>query len=340
MKFDFDPVPVAGGFRMTDYWVWCGSAIKGEDGRYHLFASRWPKSMPMHPGWLIASEIVRASSDHPAGPYQYEETILSSRSPAYWDGRSVHNPHIVRMDGRYVLFYMGTTHPLPQLEEGEELLPSDPRCIVARANKRIGMATATSIKGPWQRMDEPILRTRPDAFDSYLVSNPAPCVHEDGSVRMVYKSRPYEGTTYGKMQLSSAYAKEAAGSYIRSNNPLFPDSVHLEDPFIWRTSRGYEMIAKDMDGSICGEKYGGIHAWSVQGEDWAITTAGAPVYSRRLRWDDGSERLMGNLERPFLLMEDGKPSYMFAATSNGSNGFHDCTDAWNIAIPIKGMVTE
>jgi len=24
---------------MEDYWVWCGSPAKGEDGRFHLFAA-------------------------------------------------------------------------------------------------------------------------------------------------------------------------------------------------------------------------------------------------------------------------------------------------------------
>ena len=32
-----------GGFEMDDYWVWGASVIKGEDGKYHMFASRWPR---------------------------------------------------------------------------------------------------------------------------------------------------------------------------------------------------------------------------------------------------------------------------------------------------------
>ena len=39
------PAPKTPAFQMDGYWVWCGSAIKGEDGRYHLFASRWPKTV-------------------------------------------------------------------------------------------------------------------------------------------------------------------------------------------------------------------------------------------------------------------------------------------------------
>jgi len=58
-------VPKNGGFRMDGYWVWCGSVIKAEDGRYHLFASRWPRDITFHPGWMTNSEIVRAVADKP-----------------------------------------------------------------------------------------------------------------------------------------------------------------------------------------------------------------------------------------------------------------------------------
>ncbi len=56
------PAVAGGGFELPDYWVWCGSPIRGEDGLYHLFASRVPKEVPFHPHWLFRSEIVRAES--------------------------------------------------------------------------------------------------------------------------------------------------------------------------------------------------------------------------------------------------------------------------------------
>jgi hypothetical protein len=34
------PAVASGGFELPDHWVWCGAPIRGEDGRYHLFASR------------------------------------------------------------------------------------------------------------------------------------------------------------------------------------------------------------------------------------------------------------------------------------------------------------
>ena len=90
------PAPVGSGFEMDGYWVWDGSVIKGEDGRYHMFASRWPKIYPMHPGWMIASEVVRASCDTPDGKYEFEEVVLPARGPQYWDGRATHNPQITK----------------------------------------------------------------------------------------------------------------------------------------------------------------------------------------------------------------------------------------------------
>ncbi|MCS7464341.1 glycoside hydrolase family protein [Paenibacillus doosanensis] len=329
------PAPVNGGFRMEGYWVWCGSVIKGEDGRFHMFASRWPQTLPMHPGWIMASEIVRAVSDTPEGPYEFQEVVLPARGAQYWDGRSTHNPHITKCGDTYLLYYMGSTHPLPEPAPGETVGLDDPRCIVGRANKRVGLATSKSVFGPWKRSDNPILPTRPDKFDSFLTSNPAPCVHEDGSVLLVYKARKYEGHVHGKMTIGVAKAAHYEGPYVRnSDEPLFsPERFHIEDPFIWKTPNGYELIAKDMEGTICGEKHGGVHAYSKDGQQWAFSES-PKAYSRTVAWEDGTVQTMGSLERPFLLFQDGKPTHLFAAVANGPGGFQQATRTWNMCIPI------
>lgn len=329
------PAPVNGGFRMEGYWVWCGSVVQGEDGKFHMFASRWPKTLPMHPGWISSSEIVRAEAESPEGPYQFQEVVLPARGAQYWDGRSTHNPHIIKHGDRYLLYYMGSTHPFSEPDPAE-YGADDPRCIAGRANKRIGLAVSRSVFGPWERRDQPILPVRPGRFDSFLTSNPAPCVHADGSVLLIYKARRYEGYKHGKMTIGSARADHYEGPYqVVSEQPVFdPERFHIEDPFIWKTGEGYELIAKDMDGNLCGEKYGGIHAFSPDGVDWHL--AEQPLaYSRRITWDDGSVRLMGNLDRPFLLFQEGRPTHLFAATSDGTKSFHDATETWNMVIPLR-----
>ena len=43
----------------------------------------------------------------------------------------------------------------------------------------------------------------------------------------------------------------------------------------------------------------------------------------------------GQLERPFILFEDGKPAYIFFATMDGPGGFENASRSWNMVIPIK-----
>lgn len=40
---------------------------------------------------------------------------------------------------------------------------------------------------------------------------------------------------------------------IRSSAPLI-SNYDLEDPFIWHDEDGFNMMVKDMDGSLCGEE--------------------------------------------------------------------------------------
>ncbi len=336
------PAPRNGGFRMDGYWVWCGSVVRGEDGNYHMFASRWPKGYPMHPGWLVKSEVVRAVSPTPEGPYTFQEVVLPARGPQFWDGRMTHNPHITKYQDTYILYYTGSTHPFEEPRPDQPLSMESPYTIVARANKRVGIAVSKSVFGPWERLDAPILPTRPGHFDDLLTSNPSPCILEDGSVLLVYKARaykkpPYEGLLHGPMTLGAARAGHYRGPYqVCKDETLFPSvKAEVEDPFIWKASGGFEMIAKDMTGELSGERHGGIHAWSENGTDWKINL-GEQAYSRRILWDDGQTQLMGSMERPFLLFdESGKPTHMFCATSNGTKGFSDATDTWNMAIPLK-----
>lgn len=329
------PAPRNGGFAVEGYWIWCGSVVKGEDGRFHMFASRIPKHLPFHPGWLVTSEVVRAVSDVPEGPYQFQEVVLPARGAEYWDGRSTHNPHIIRYKDKYLLYYMGTTHPFGDEDHGKDLSLDDPAIIVSRSNKRIGLAIASSVEGPWKRFDAPILGVRPGMFDSYLTSNPAPYVHDDGSVLLIYKARRYEGNKYSDMSIGVARADHFEGPYYPvRDEPIFsPSNIHLEDPFIWKTADGYHMIAKDMNGNIGGERHGGIYALSEDGVEWKIAEY-PQAYSRTVAWDDGVVIEMGNLERPFLLFQDDQPTHLFAATADGNGEFRG-QNTWNMVIPLS-----
>jgi hypothetical protein len=339
------PVPRHSGFRMEGYWIWDPSVVQAPDGKWHFFASRWPSGHPMHPSWLLTSEIVRAEGNRPEGPFEFKEVIFSARGPGYWDGRSVFNPsvHEITEQGKkkYVMYYVGTTHPFANPNPGEKIEVSDPRVIVARSNKRIGVAVADHPTGPWQRPEQTILPTRPGHFDDFLTSNPAVAFRRDGTVYLMYKTRQYQGADKGfvhaRMTLGAAVAPHYAGPYRRlTAAPLFsPEKFgEMEDPFVWEQEGLLHMIAKDMSGKICGERHGGVHAISRDGVTWEL---GKPLqsWSRSIVWDDGQKQILGSMERPYLLFLQGRPAFLLAAVADGPGGFNRASQTWNMVIPLK-----
>ena len=328
-----------GGFAMNDYWIWCPSVIRAPDGTFCMFASRWPKSNPFHPAWLLNSEVVLATSAVAEGPYEFQHVVLPARGAEYWDGRATHNPRSIKWRDQYALFYTGMSHPLQDVQPQEILTLDDPRVIVSRASKRVGVALAPSLYGPWRRMDSPILPTQPRTFYSFLTSNASPCLESDGSVFLVFKGRRYERHTHSPMLLGVARANDIAGPY-KITGPLSIKTEsgglggEVEDPFVWRTEGSYEMIAKDMTGCYCGEHHAGIHASSADGLAWTLSSD-RKAYSRALQWSDGQTRTMGSVERASLLFENARPTHLVAAIANGPGGFAHADNTWNSVVPLS-----
>lgn len=325
-------------FESKGWWVWGSSVIKGNDGLYHMFVSRFPKTLPFHPGWMVASEIIHATASNPEGPYKFSDVALPSRGAQFWDGRSTHNPRILMYKGKYYLIYMGSTHPFKD-PTYNELTLSSPWCIVARSNKRIGLAIADSPYGPWKRLDEPILKPKPNTFYSYFTSNPSPIIEKDGSVMMLFKGREYiNGHNYSEMSLGIAYAPHIEGPYSVLNNdqPIFQvnGQGEAEDPFLWKDQRGYHAIFKDHVGKYTGESKGGVLAHSKDGIKWEVDKS-PRAYSLEVEWDNNSIVKQGQLERPFIYFENGKPTHIFFATMNGPGGFENATESWNMVVPIN-----
>jgi hypothetical protein len=131
-----------------------------------MYASRWSKTLPFHPGWMVGSEIVHATSKTPEGPYKFEEVALGARGTHFWDGKSCHNPKIVKYKDTYILYYMGSTHPFEDItkENVKSFDLSSKWCIAARWGKRIGVATSKSPNGPWVRKNQPILDVKPNSY--------------------------------------------------------------------------------------------------------------------------------------------------------------------------------
>jgi alpha-L-fucosidase len=331
------PAPIDGSFKMKDYIIWGGSVTKGEDGRYYMFASRWPKKVGMR-NWVVNSEVVLASADKAEGPYKFEKVILPPRGPGYWDGMVTHNPTIHRHNGKYVLFYVGSTY---EFERPEAPVNNETYGKVWNG-KRVGVAVADSPFGPWKRLDEPILQPRPGKWDGAIISNPAPVIHEDGSVLLIYKSAPVPYPERNKnraLHFGVAKAPHYLGPYKRIGggkriNIGGAKDAHVEDPYMWCADESYHMVAKIFSNDLTGESGAGFYAYSKNGIEWSLPE-NPKAYSRTVLFSDGTRRNQAKLERPQVLVEDGKPTHIFFATADPK-----WADIYNLVIPLKRNTSE
>ena len=307
-KFCKSLVPMGRILETEDYYVWCVAPIYGPDGKVHVFYSRWPAKYGMG-GWIHKSEIAHAVADRPEGPYTYVETVLAHR-PGYWDATTCHNPHIEYVDGKYCLFYMGNSN--------------------GKTNtKRIGLATAPTLNGPWTRSDKPLLEAGSEgSWDDHCTTNPAFIKHPNGEYWLYYKS--WNNVDYtqekngvkGNRKYGLAIAKKLEGPYVRyEGNPLIDFSVYgknqqVEDAFIWYQKGKFKMLMRDMGFynhtvGLYLESKDGIH-WGKPQIGWY----GADAYLQKPPAPKHLTRY-GRFERPQILFKNGKPAYMFNAMQGG-----------------------
>jgi hypothetical protein len=325
--FTFGKAKTNSGLKREGYCIWGGAVIKGEDGKYHMFASSWP-DIEGYSNWVLHSEIVHAIADTPEGPFTYHAVALPARGEGYWDGSMTHNPTIQKHGDTYILFYTGTHYAETPDRKADHW--------AAWNKKRIGIATSKSVYGPWQRYDSPILEPREGKWDEVITSNPAPYVHEDGSVILVYKSTDalHRKRTPGRYDLKLGVAKAAhyLGPYERIRDDyIFPDTFDydIEDPYIWRQDGIYHMIAKLFEDGmqIIGENRAGCHATSPDGIHWTMLEKG---YSRTIEFKGDSSVTYHRAERAQLLIEEGVPKYLYLAVLSTNVGHKGV----NICIPI------
>jgi len=301
--------PIGRVLEMEGYYVWCNSPIEDEHGKIHVFFSRWDAKKGMS-GWIKGSEICHAFSDTPEGPYQFIETVLAPR-PGYWDATTCHNPLIKKVDGKYCLFFMGNSN--------------------GKTNtKRIGLAFADSLNGPWRRPDQPLLQAGSEgAWDDHCTTNPAFIKQKDGKYWLYYKSwntKDYDASTdpliKGNRKYGLAIADQLEGPYIKySGNPVIDFSYkghncQFEDAFVWRDGKKIKMIARDM-GFYNHED--GLLMQSRNGIKWnapLIAYYGADKYIQQPPPPPHLKKY-GRFERPQLLFLKGKPAYLFTTSQGG-----------------------
>ena len=331
---DFDlsqwlqPVPASAIFEAPDWCIWCGSMVRDEKGTCHLFYSRWPRTLG-HAAWVTHSEVARAVSDNPLGPYKHVEVVLPARGATYWDGSCTHNPYVVRVGTKYCLFYMGNY--------GDGVVET-PLNWTHRNHQRIGVAIADSPEGPWTRPARPTVDVSPevDAPDALVTNNPAACARPDGSVLLVYKavgrksSLPFGGPVVHLV----ATATNPAGPYAKRFTPVFTkpgEHFAAEDPFIWHDGQRYRAVVKDNNGLFTGRGYSLAQFESADGFAWRPAKHLFVATPATIVLPPGRKPLMA-FERPYVWRDEcGEPTVLFGAAAHTAGR----ETSYNVAIPLR-----
>ncbi|GAA0878871.1 hypothetical protein GCM10009119_18390 [Algoriphagus jejuensis] len=306
-------------FNTEGYFNWCGSIVKGEDGKYHLFYSRWPKSSKFT-GWLVYSEVAHAIADSLVGPWEYKETVLKGRGKGHWDAITAHNPKIRFYEGKYYLYYISTNLGEDMDYSEEDLLETShtgyqhPIWKILRPNQRTGVAVAESLDGPWVRQDGPLIE--PSGPITTLTVNPAITQGKDGRYYLIVKGDKPNATGFVRNQ-AMAISERPDGDFVIQPKPVI-DYLDTEDMSLWYDeSRGYY--------------YGIFHSTehfiglvsSPDGINWSKATE-FKLMDKVIPMQDGSVLKPQRLERPFVYEENGVVQMIGFAIKDGEESYVVC----------------
>ncbi|OON97097.1 MAG: hypothetical protein ATN31_08705 [Candidatus Epulonipiscioides saccharophilum] len=314
------------------YRVWGCAPIWGEDGKVHVYYSRWKHKYAKPIGWLVSCEIAHAVGDGPEGPFEFVDIALEGRGGDHWDSWSIHNPSVYKIDDQFVLLYMGSDGSQFGIDRDEFLAqPQDVQDEMAHKlirTKRVGMAVSKSANGPWTRISdqEPLLHVGPPgSWDDICTSNPALVVTPEGKYYLYYKGwqeGPIDNRKYGL-----AISDKLEGPYIKyEGNPIIDFSylaprVQCEDAYMWYEDGIYKAVMRGM--GVFGNAEDGVYITSKDGIKWNTDSPTIAFRGSFEYFPEEAEPLFrpikGRFERPQILFnpETGKPDYLYCSLRGG-----------------------
>lgn len=351
----------------SDHFVWGGSVVKGDDGRYHMFYSLFdagPDLPPFQDAWLLSSKIAHAVSDRADGGFLFQKVILRGAAeeglPEAWDAQSVHNPHIRRFEGAYYLYYSGSRDPGPQPEgsPGERLRKRDR----IQQMQQIGVIACQNLEdlvaGNFERPTAPLLspRTRAKAGnvidpsppgtqagpDNLIVVNPSVVRRpSDGKYLLYFKGNFYDpnwrgvhGVAIGEAPTGPFQALDIFVFEVRTPEGKIASA---EDPFVWHDPRAntFYAVLKDFTGRLTGGEPGLALMMSPDGIQWSFPVR--PLFApKRIVFKDGTVLPVAHLERPQILLDEyGDPEVFYAACSIEPVGGKTDGSTFNVQMKVR-----
>jgi hypothetical protein len=194
---------------MTKWNYWDGKILKGDDGKYYIFASRWPQANG-HNGWW-GSSAVEAVSDNLLGPY----TDLGPLWPDNQGGKG-HNVTALR-------------------------LPDKTYAVVVSETRPGDVFTSKSITGPWQQIGS--IQIAPGPYgDLGRMSNVSITLRPDGSFEII----PRSGAVWiSKTGILGPYVIQGPSIYPNVSGLPQDNLGCFEDPCVWYSGGFYHLLVNN-----------------------------------------------------------------------------------------------
>jgi len=351
----------------SDRFVWGGSVVQGDDGKYHMLYATWEcgDSLPAFgDSWVLQSKIAYAVSDFPDHDFEFKKIVLQGRihdgDSTTWDAQMVHNPHLKKFNDKYYLYYIGSKDPgeKPPGSPGAELNKRNR----VQQNQKIGVIVFDSfedlLNGNFKRPDTPVLsprtRVKPDNIvdpspkgtepkpDNIIVVNPSVVFRPaDGKYLLYFKGNIYDPNWRGVHGV--ALSDSPMGPFTPLDDFVFDmyteegKIASAEDPYVWYHSSQQKFYAvfKDFSGRITGREPGLAILESSDGIKW--TKPDNPFFMKKeVVLHSGDTVKVNRLERPQLLIDDnGDPQVLYAACSIININPTKNGESFNVQIPLR-----
>ena len=295
-----------GKYILKDWCYWDGSIVKDDEGKYHMYASRWDQNNHHQIGWTVASKGTHAVSDNLFGPYRDQGETW----PYWMDGKGTNVIGLRMHDGRYALV-------------GSEIIPG---------NIWIGDGP----NGPFEYQGE--IQVDNNGFvPGYARYNKAPFYM--ANVMVIY--RPDGRYMIVPRQCSSLISENGImGPYKIMSGAAWSGieglpQENMEDPTVWYSDGLYHIVVnyhlEDVSYHLTSRD--GIYHWKNRG---------LAVNKRQglFRYTNGTINDWETVQRPTVYLEDGEvKAFNFSVIDvhKGSDGANDSHGSKVIVVPFDGV---
>ncbi|MEX0321555.1 MAG: glycoside hydrolase family protein [Puniceicoccaceae bacterium] len=308
--FPRDPLNGLEDSDVSDWVYWDGRIVKGHDGKYHLYASRWDQSMNHSDGWHFGSKAIHSVSDDVMGPYK--DTGLAW---PHWEEGKGHNVIGLRMhDGRYAMVCSAITY-------GEVFTSDNP-------------------DGPWELLGK--LKVDPNGYERGLAilssggrerwSNVSLILRPDGRYMIVPRST---ATLISDDGILGPY--KIVHDRVYRKYPDLPQTKN-EDPTVWYSGGMYHIVYNHWPTKTA------YHFTSADGiHDWTYRGIAFKKDDMPFRYTDGTTNDWSFIERPMAFVEDGHVTHFTFSVldvKKGQDRGNDNHGSKILVVPFDGKAFD